>query len=384
MNLVDQWWNDPQASASLFIAAVAACFAIYQLRALPAERRRRILDAMLDKYKESAAERGRILREMPALMAHGYEAVHAALNRHLIEQGLNQPCEDIDHLDAPQLHLESLQRDAVMLIQPDLGLSYTAAHEIEASEFKFRALMWCIETIRNPESSEDSLHLSPDLIETARRAVDKLNDFCLEYQNGAYPARIMLGQIHRSLILTAKALEPIVWEGKGTDGRWGRRIVRLGIVGQHFNDVTAIHRVTEVTWTSKRRTALVVHPAMTRPILGREVVVHPPQGASHLFLLGRLRLRAQYWRLVGALSMRPRFWWAYGGSRLRMHERAERQLGPKLNFAIEAHATDALPASLNFAWTLDDLPAEMAVAFKRQLLAARAAAERSHAKETTV
>ena len=49
-DFVKGWLNDPQASSALFIALVAAIFAVYQLRSFPAERRRRVLDVMIQKY----------------------------------------------------------------------------------------------------------------------------------------------------------------------------------------------------------------------------------------------------------------------------------------------------------------------------------------------
>jgi hypothetical protein len=358
-----RWWDNPEASASLLIAIAAGTFSVYQLYQYPAERRRRTLDAMVARYKLSAEERGTVLRELPCLIEVGYVMILSAVTSRITEvEAALDGCtgsEDRWLLE----HLHDLRADAERWMPSYLGASFTGAHEILASEFKFRAFMWCIEILRDPEARE-SIGVSKDLLTVARGAVDKLNDFVLEYENGAYPPRSMLGQLHLSLVLVAKALEPVIWEGKGKEGRWGRRIIRIGIAGQHYNDVNKIHRISSISWQSDTVTELVVHPALSKSVFGKEVI-DPRIPYSHRLLpLLRLQARSRYWRFVGTFRWRPRFVWAYGGRRLREHKRAEDKLGPALNFAIANRRDQEVSASINFAWALSSLPRDMNREFK--------------------
>lgn len=360
MNFIIRWWDDPEASASLVIAFFAGLFAIYQLYQHPAERRRRILDSMVRLYQFSAEERGIVLRDLPCLIRLGYEAIAMAIIGEL--EILSRVGGDAGTDDYKE-HLSELRREARAWMRPYIGVSYTSAHEILESEFKFRALMWCIEELRDPGECE-RIGISPDLLTTARQAVDKLNDFVLEYENGAYPARSMLGQLHASLARVAKALEPVIWEGRGKESRWGRRIIRIGIASQHYNDVNKIHRISSITWSSPVNRELVVHPALSKSVFGKEIVDPRIPHSPRLLPLLRIRARSRYWRIVGTIQLRPRFFWAYGGRRLREHKRAEDKLGPALNFAVANRRSQNLPASLNFSWTLASLPQDMEQLFK--------------------
>jgi hypothetical protein len=200
----------------------------------------------------------------------------------------------------------------------------------------------------------------------ARGAVDKLNDFAFEYENGAFPSRSMLGQLHVSLARASKALEPVVWEGKGKESRWGRRIIRLGLACQHYNDVNRIHRINSMSWTSPVNDEVVIHPALCKPVFGKEIIDPEIPYTPRLFPLLRLRARSRYWLAVGRLQLRPRFLWAYGGRRLREHKRAEDKLSPALNFAVEKRRSSNGVASLNFAWTLAKLPSGMDELFRQE------------------
>ena len=360
MDIISGWLTTPDASAGLFVAAIAGIFAVYQLRAMPAERRGRILKAMTKQYALSAEERGRALRELPRLVDIGYTEIYQAI----ISEIARIQTDMSDSPDGQFEHLRKLEQEATTWIKPKLGISYTSAHEILGSEFKFRAFMWCIETIRDDEQ-RDAIGISEDLLEASRRAIEKINIFAMEYENGAYPPRSMMGQMHKSLATTAKALEPLVWEGKGKEGRWGRRIVRLGVAAEHYNDVTSIHRISDITWTAPDKDDIIVHPALTIPAFGKEIVDTTVPDVPLFLSLPRLKLRAQYWKLVGGLGLRPRAWWAYGGRRLRQHMHAEDKLAPALNFAIANRCNGDLRASLNFGWALADLPQAMTEGFKR-------------------
>lgn len=330
---------------------------------MPAERRGRILEAMTKQYSLSAKERGRALRELPRLADIGYTEIYEAIVSEIARIQEESPDPSDGKFELLE-HLYRLQEEAIMWIKPKLGISYTSAHEILDCEFKFRAFMWCIETLRDDEQRA-AIGISDDLLEATRGAIDKLNIFAMEYENGAYPPRSMMGQLHKSLATTSKALEPFVWDGKGKEGRWGRRIVRLGIAAEHYNDVTSIHRISDITWTALDKDDVIVHPALTIPAFGKEIVDTTVPDVPLFLSLPRLKLRAQYWKLVGRLGLRPRAWWAYGGRRLRRHMHAEDKLAPALNFAIANRRNGDMRASLNFGWTLADLPQAMTEGFRK-------------------
>lgn len=364
MSLINRWWDSPDASATLLIAIVAGIFAVYQLYRYPAERRRRTLNAMVSQYKLSSEERGAVLRDLPCIIELGYKAIAEAVTGEL-ERITSDDSETEPDNYGLEGHLNELRRDAQKWMRPYVGVCHTAAHEILASEFKFRTFMWCIENLRDPAACE-FLGISPGLLTIARNAVDKLNDFVFEYENGAYPARNMLGQLHVSLARAATALAPLVWEGKGKESRWGRRIIRIGIASEHYNDVNRIHRITSITWSSRDNPKLVIHPALSKSVFGKEVIDPRIPYSPRIFPLLRLQARSTYWRIVGVLQLRPRFFWAYGGRRLREHKRAENKLGPALNFAVANRRGQDSPASINFSWTLASLPRDMDQLFKQE------------------
>jgi hypothetical protein len=371
-SLLERWWNDPEASASIAIAIVAAVFAIYQFRAMPAERRRRILAAMVEHYADSKFLRTRVLTDLPALLHQGYAAIQRAIDERIAElERRNSAGAEEAAMSMGELgRLYRLRQEAQICNTSQLGVSYTSASEILHSEYKLRALLWAIEAVRTAEADDTNpLH---DVIKDARDLVNKVNDFALEYENGAYRPRTLLGLWHRSIVVTVKAVEPIVWSGS-VDGRWGRRVLRLGIAAQHYNDVTRIHRSSEIVWVAggSTRSHVVAHPARTIDIFGKEIVNSdlPRPYATRSMLL--LRIRAFYWAIIGKLGLTPTYWiFAYGGSRLRRHSHDEDTLAACMRFVLKSPSTGDVP-SADFGWDLPGVRREMAQVAKQMREASR-------------
>ena len=359
-----RWWQDPVASATIFIAVAAGIFSIYQLRALPRERRRRILDAMVEQYAETKPLRDIVLPDCPIFMHIAYTEIIAAID--LAEAEAQQDLlsaanrESEAGYELSLQHLHRLRKEAALWTRLDIGISYTDAHEVLASEFKIRALLWCAEIIGNPEIRRDR-GLTDEVFESATKLVNSLNNFALDYENGSYPPRTMLGQLHRSIASTVKAVEPIIW-AQSISGRWGRRVLRLGLCAQHFNDVVRIHRSSDLVWKSggSSKSGIVIHPAKSMEIFGKEVLRNDLPFEPRVLPVIRLQMRTFYWAIIGKLALRPSFWlWSFGGMRLRRHKKAEDRLSACMRYALTDLRGMAPTISLSFNWDLDSLRADM-------------------------
>lgn len=206
--------------------------------------------------------------------------------------------------------------------------------------------------------------MSDELYRAARTLVNQLNNFALDYENGAYPPRTFFGQLHRSIAPISKALEPIIWEGS-VSGRWGRRVLRLGLSAQHFNDVVKIHRSNDLVWVGESNAKVVIHPAKTIDIFGRELLKNNIPTAPRFLPILRLQTTTFYWWLIGKMALRPDNWaWSYGGLRLRRHKKSEDQLAACIRFALGTLKRDDAMASLSFSWSIDTLRRDMAQAAK--------------------
>lgn len=359
LEFVRGWLDDPQASSGLFIALVAAIFAIYQLRSFPAERRRRVLDAMIQKYSDSSDPRTTVLRKFPPLFAMGYDAVSNALIADIVAREAARSAMQPDAAAIAGValqHLDDIRRQLELWHKPSIGLSYMSAAEIVNSEAKLRVLLFAISRIRAEPSSAEAI--DPTVLTAARKAVNSLNDFATEYENGGFPAREMYGLLHRSIGSVTKALEPIIW-AESPNGRWGRRVLRLGIGSQHFNDVSGLHRTSDMSWSTAAADNVtsvryVVHPARTIDVLGREQPDMRVPGEPRFLPIFRLRMRQLYWRWIGVLAFKPkRFIFTFGGSRLRRHAKAEGKLVTILRFIRDSQHAPGAYGALNFGWTLE-------------------------------
>ncbi len=352
MTRVSDWFTDTSTSATLFIAVVAGLFAVYQLRAMPAERRRRILNGMIELWKVSRDSRARLLSNGDPLLLQGYLQVKSQVTRAAAFESTNEEGDDRAMPRRRDLEVEARYWGGARS-----GISYTAAHEVLASELKFRSLLWSVEQIQLAEDGEPSV-ADKTMVATARQLVNDLTDFLVDYESGAYPNRQLFGTLHRSIAPTACALTPYVWAGS-LRGRWGRRVLRMSISAQHFNDVTAIHRVFDLYWDWRvdggMRADVLIHPAQTRDVFGHEFpAADQPRSPLALALL-RLRVRAAYWKVVSVLNPRPRWWFnSYGGWRLYRHSQSEQKLAAALNFAREEGIS-----ALDLEWTLKDLGTQL-------------------------
>lgn len=355
--ILERWWDDPVASSSLAIALVAGIFAVYSLRSVPGERRLRILRAMEVQYASTRQARTIILTTFPFLLKRAYEELAGAISKELelIRDSLSSENPETAALMRSSLrHLTKLDGESVMAMQPEIGISYTSASEILASEFKTRAMLWCVETLNDPEHRL-AAGISDDLYDAAKRLVSELNSFALNYENGAYPPRTVFGQLHRSLAPVIKALEPIIWE-RSTDGRWGRRVLRLGLAAQHFNDVVRIHRSSDLVWSKTEQDKIVVHPARTENIYGKEQLRYNIPTTPRFLPMTRLRVITFYWSVIGRIGPSPSNWrWGFGGLRLRRHVKCQDDLSGCLRFALSQYHSKEARASLSFSWTLETL-----------------------------
>ncbi len=240
--------------------------------------------------------------------------------------------------------LASRLRDDIALWRP-LDLSYTAAHEVVASELKFRSLLWAIGHVRNPTSPVWANDSWGRLDSAAKACVRELNDFGAYYENGVYPRHVALGHLHSAIAVPAKALEPVIWSKAAAGSRWGRRILRLGIAAQAYNDHTRVQQRNSLTWRATGSN-VVIHPAL--------LVAEDSSGSEDPKGDNRAAVKVRHWpsrmerRRHGAPSSRLSlslmtmatdfgkvFNRGYGGRRLRLHNEKEQQLTDLLAAAQE-------------------------------------------------
>jgi hypothetical protein len=362
-----QWWHDPAASSAFAIAIVAGIFAVYQLRSIPRERRRRILDEMTKAYAATAEKRGKLLRDCPMLIQIAYDELASDIDKQVTtaesKLKLSQNQEANAVADIRLRHLYALQRECRIWNNAKVGLSYLSAAEILQSEFKLRAVLWCVEVLTDPDRRTE-VGISAELYKTMEQLVGQLNSFAMDYENGSFPPRTLFGQLHRSIAPTAAALGPLIW-ARSISGRWGRRLIRLGLAAEHYNDVTRIHRNSDLIWIGTgadgNSRKVVVHPAIAVDLFGEQVLRMDIPGVTRFAPALRLKIRAFYWYIIGKLTLTPNLWaWSYGGYRLMLHGRRENQLAACLRYASANLADASERASLDFSWSSESLHAEMA------------------------
>ena len=280
------------------IALVALGWAVYQFRWSAGKAD--VYDKMSDQFANSRRVRASVNGEYPWLMAKAYL--------------------EISEVSALKVRLASEIRT-----WSDLGVSYTAAHEVMSSEYKLRALIWAIAQVRDPYSS---VWESPDDWEEknalAKKCVEQLNDFATYYENGVYPRSVVLGKLHAGLAIPAKALEPLIWSRSTEGARWGRRVLRIGIRAQDYNDRTGVQQINSIYWT-RGGARLLVHPALVQGGEEGGPLINWPKGQDRrLYAIPRSR-----WTLRGSTMLRNISRVAnreYGGRRLKYHEREESSL----------------------------------------------------------
>ena len=225
---------------------------------------------------------------------------------------------------------------------------------------KFRAMLWSVESIQLWRDSSilefGECRYPVATLEAAETLAHDLNAFLFHYETGNYPARQTLGLLHRSLASASKATEAVVWE-HSLNARWGRHVLRMALVTQHFNDVTKLHNTSDLTWHRRGDRTYVVHPRSKISIQGTAVLVNQLALSPRFLPAIRLRARAWYWSFVGFISPVPRIWFlSYGGVRLRRHRRCENQLAALLQFALTRCRDAAKPhPSLDLSWDLPSL-----------------------------
>ncbi|MEG3615708.1 hypothetical protein [Isoptericola haloaureus] len=339
--------EDPEAAATLLVAISGL---LYWLLTAP-QRNRQAHENMVNRYSSSREDRAYVLERLPPLVLDGRRHILDA-----IEAEKRNPRQRDD--------LDDLGDEA----KAAPGVSYTSAGEVLSSEFRLRSLLWAVEEVRYWRSND----VYSALINRARAAVDNLNVLAMDYESGVYKPQEMFALLHRSIAVTVKALEPIIWEGT-LEGRWGRRVLYLGIAAQHFNDVNKIHRRRDIIWRyranhiSGERQSVVVHPRRTREC---SVDKSSAGRINHWRRCTSRRLPASlwikfsdvWWRGLGKMVRRPRYWcWApfltiYGGVRIWIHRRQEGELADLLVLLLR---DDGSRASIDFSWSLDEKRSEL-------------------------
>ena len=361
-----QWYHDPVASSALAIAIAAGAFAVFQLRSIPRERRRRILDEMTKAYAATAQKRGTLLRECPMLIKIAYGKLAEKIDERLAQEEklkLSQNHEASARADLQLRHLYALQQECRVWNEGKVGISYMSAAEILQSEFKLRALLWCVE-VMSDEICRKEFGVSDELYTSMEQLVSQLNNFAMDYENGSFPPRTLFGQLHRSLAPAAAALGPLIW-ARSINGRWGRRVIRLGLAAEHYNDVTRIHSSSDLIWIGTNldgaAAKVIVHPAITVDLFGEQILRTDIPGTNQFSRALRLKVRGIYWKIIGNLNLKPGAWiWSYGGHRLMLHGRSENQLAACLRYAIDSKKTESPRDAFDFSWSNESLRAEMA------------------------
>jgi hypothetical protein len=347
---IDQWLTNPEASATIAVAAVAGAWAIAQFRPVARERQRETFEAMTTHYVELRPDRDAALPTFPPLVAFGQKHLGDALTA-----VIGNP--DID--TATKSHAIGLATDLRQWGR--YGVAFTSARETIDSEAKFRSLLWAVESVRawrtHSELVVDGHRYEPSVLQAAEDLAHNLNAFLFHYETGSYPARQTLGLLHRSLAVASKALEPVVWE-RSLSGRWGRRVLRIGIAAQHFNDVTEMHCTDNLQWRSEAGEVLI-HPRLKRLVLGASFLAADSPTIPRLLPGVQMKLLAWHWHAVGRMSLAPRAWFvSYGGRRLRRHRAHENELAGLLDVALARRTIETPRPSLDPSWDLAGLKRE--------------------------
>jgi hypothetical protein len=301
---ISRWWNDPVAATIAIIAAAAALAAWWQLRALARTRRRELLENMQLRYAETGADRAAAFRQIPPLVLFGRQALKHEL------------------LSVPP---PGRRDDLATQLEDWQELTLSAAHEIAASEAKFRALLWAVEIVRGIRLGAAEIVSEPG-IAAARRLVNTLNDFTQLIEEDVFDQRSVLAQLHRSIAPAVKAVEPVIWNASA-DGRWGMRLLRLLRRAEHFNDVERVQSSQALVWEA----------AASTPSL---LLIHDSR------MVSRPNRRLERVRERWEVRWRKR----YGGRRLREHVASEGRLAGLL-----AHAIATQRGSLDLSWTMNEL-----------------------------
>lgn len=297
------------------IALGAFAWAVYQFRW--SSGKADVLDKMMAQAKLSQPFRTVISKEYPQLLLFGRESV----------------------CGVPEL---DLRLEAEKARWETLGTSYTAAHEILSSELKFRSLLWAIGCVRDQESPTwEGVPQWEKLNKNAKDCVRYMNDFGSYYETGVYPRHVVMGQLHAAIAVPAKALEPLIWSNAAekTRSRWGRRIVRMGLEAQGYNDRTRKQQVSPMIWTS-RGLVLMIHPSLASLV--------SPKGSDWSGQTVKIWTSRRQRRMHGIPRNRAALWFsttfaywsrllnrAYGGRRLRLHNDYEDALVVLLRRAQE-------------------------------------------------
>lgn len=351
--------HDPVASSTLFIALVGGLYAIYTLRSIPATRRARIFADLDRHYAATLDSRREVLAGLPPLVLiaqHRLRECVDDINRVTAAAQASATPEQQASLDAGNRNVFMVKRELEHWSSRKLGISFTSADELLRSEAKLRAMMWAIETIQiwRAGSSTEFVDKTESeikvLLGAASKAVNGLNDFAASYVNGVYPSRFLFGKLHRSIAPTSTALQPFIW-ARSINGRWGRRIIHLGLSAEHYNDVTAIHRATAITWVHAHEAEprqLVTHPARTVNIYGHEVIDEDMLKRASFLPYLRLWWQARFWTLAVSIGVRK-----YGGRRLKRHKRHENEFAAILRYlGLDQVAKDSQRRSTDFSWSL--------------------------------
>ena len=311
---------------------------------------------MKARYARTEGARGQILQHFPSYLASAYAAINEALDKDIdaAQQAIGHSTpEQAAIADVKLRHLERLKNESQMWSKRDIGISYTSAHEILKSEYKLRAFVWIAENLKDREVRAKA-GVDEDLFQECRRLVNSLNDFATDYENGCYPARTIFGLLHRSIAPIVKALEPVIWAGS-INGRWGMRVLRLGMAAEHYNDVVKIHRSNSLRWVNTHG-SWIIRPARTTDIFGKEHLRNDLPITPRILPIFRLQICTLYWSLIGKASLRPSDWlWSYGGSRLRKHRKHEDELAAYLRFALTGINVTDPSVALSFSWSLESL-----------------------------
>jgi hypothetical protein len=300
-SFVRQWLNSPGAISTVLVAVLGGGFGLYRFRFVPRERRRETLEAMQTAYKRSQRGRGEVLPSLPAFLALGRDAVEGAA-RHA-------------------------RPDLVAEFKGWTSTSDTGAHQVIASEAKFRSLLWAVNEISR-QRERDGWRSSPHTaragvqLKAADPLVNELNDFAQMVELDLFPQGDVLGQLHRSIAAACKALEPVIWEHNVASGRWGLRVLRLMLRAEHYNDAREIHRSSDLAWRRGDGQVVLVRGALYRSDYGRHV---PTERMDTTPAADRAALRAS--------AVRARLTRHYGGARLRKHTRSENDLVGRLRYA---------------------------------------------------
>jgi hypothetical protein len=303
-----------EASSSISIALFGGIVAWRRFRTVPQQHQKTVLEDMREHYERTKDLRTEAFNSGPPILLVAKREIESKM------RGLRMQSQTVSHTQRLDVICTGFAKW--------IGVEATAAHEILADEAKFRTVLHCVYSKNlgakyNSDCSVQIVHLN----QIADGLINSLTDFTMFIENKAYPQFTALSLLHRSIAPICKILEPVVW-ARSIDGRSGRRVVRLGLLAEVYNDSCPLH------WEN----------GLGLSAGGTQVVVRQSRMQSSAPSAFRAFCARVFWRAREKEWLPGLFW----SARLRIHRKCEENLAKALK---SAYQQDLRPTDLSWGVT---------------------------------